>query len=66
MAKNTGHTGQRWFICALSGFEYPISEAVRQRGYLVGSRHVDEPGYQRDTDPPTVEFVERDFPEDFE
>ena len=52
---NNRMTGERWFICDRSGWEYPVSRRRFQDGLQVGDDFYDEPGGQsQGADPRTL------------
>lgn len=61
-AAHEGHgmRGQKRFRCDLSGFYFPITERVFQRGLQVAQRFADEPGRQQDNDPRSLRFEGRE------
>lgn len=63
--KNNRQTGERWFTCDRSGFEYPISRRRFQNGLQVADDFYDEPGYQSDAaDPRIIQMSETERPDD--
>ena len=61
--KNNRRTGERWFTCARSGFEYPVSRRRFQNGLPIADDFVDEPGGRSEAqDPRVVSLTTGDHP----
>lgn len=50
--RNSRWTGEKWFTCDYSGFEYPVSRRRFQRGLQVADTFYDEPGGQSEGQDP--------------
>ena len=55
-------SGRKWFTCAISGTNYPMERAVRQRGLLVADIYADSANRLQAQDPRVLEFTEEDNP----
>jgi hypothetical protein len=65
MPRNARMTGEKWFTCDYSGFEFPVSRRRYQRGFAVADIYYDEPGGQSEgTDPRGINLDEREYPSD--
>ena len=53
--KNVRRTGEKWFVCDRSGFEYPVSRMRIQDGFRVADDFFDEPGGQSEAADPRIE-----------
>jgi hypothetical protein len=63
--RNNRRTGEKWFVCDYSGFEFPVSRRRYQRGFAVADIFYDEPGGQSsDQDPRALNLDDKENPHD--